>query len=469
MPHTQVHSIDTDRCGPLENWEKNFRPLRPESERRTYDPRGDHSQTRGGYTNRGCGRGRTQGRPLYCMFHERDTDHRMRDCPIFLKSKKKMIQKHNQPSTPSTAKEVNHTSHWHQPSQYSSSNQRPYQNFNPHLEYQSNYHRYPSQYYQPYNYTPHTSQAHTPQPTITYPLTPSQIMYPAARSQAAQPKTEPNNPPPPLQQSQDSSQQASSFPTFKTIHTITRGSNITLENKREKREHYRQVNHVAVKGPIARTKWSHVQITFTKADINLTSVPHTNAMVITAHIDKWNATRVLVDNESQAEILFLSTFEQMGFSKKQLKEASKSLYGFRGKKIEPVGSILLPVSFSTPSNARSEYITFDVVDMSNPYNAIFRRGLLNTFKAVLHSLYLCLKVPATLGVISVHGNQKDARNIEQDFAPCHRNVNCLQDEKEERSSSITRKEGEGSSASRPIELECETKRVPLTRGYQTKL
>jgi hypothetical protein len=139
-------------------------------------------------------------------------------------------------------------------------------------------------------------------------------------------------------------------------------------------------------------------------------------MVITAHIDKWNVTRVLVDNGSQAEILFLSTFEQMGFSKKQLKEASKSLYGFRGKKIEPVGSILLPVSFSTPSNARSEYITFDVVDMSNPYNAIFRRGLLNTFKAVVHSLYLCLKVPATLGVISVHGNQKDARNIEQDFA-----------------------------------------------------
>jgi hypothetical protein len=42
--------------------------------------------------------------------------------------------------------------------------------------------------------------------------------------------------------------------------------------------------------------------------------------------------------------------------------------------------------------------------MSYPYNAIFGRGLLNTFKAALHSLYLCLKVPATLGVISVHGN-----------------------------------------------------------------
>jgi hypothetical protein len=65
-----------------------------------------------------------------------------------------------------------------------------------------------------------------------------------------------------------------------------------------------------------QTKWLHVQITFTEAGIKFTSFPHTDVMVITAHIDKWNVTRVLVDNGSQAEILFLSTFEQIDFSKK---------------------------------------------------------------------------------------------------------------------------------------------------------
>jgi hypothetical protein len=40
-------------------------------------------------------------------------------------------------------------------------------------------------------------------------------------------------------------------------------------------------------------------------------------------------------------------------------------------------------------------------------------------------------------------------------------VNCLQDEKAENRSSIARNENEGSSSSRPIEPECETKRVPL--------
>jgi hypothetical protein len=47
-------------------------------------------------------------------------------------------------------------------------------------------------------------------------------------------------------------------------------------------------------------------ITFTVEDIKLTYFPHTDAMVINAHIDKWDAKRILVDNGSQAEILFLS-------------------------------------------------------------------------------------------------------------------------------------------------------------------
>jgi hypothetical protein len=158
-----------------------------------YDSRKDHQQNRGGYSNRGRGRGQNQEKPLYCMFHERDTAHRTRDFPIFLKSKKKMTQKQNQPSASSTAKEVNHTSHWCQ---------RSYQNFNPRPEYQPNYHIYPSQYYQPYNYSPHTSQIHTSQPTITYPPTPLQITYPTASSQTSQPKIEQNNlPPPPNQDS----------------------------------------------------------------------------------------------------------------------------------------------------------------------------------------------------------------------------------------------------------------------------
>jgi hypothetical protein len=76
----------------------------------------------------------------------------------------------------------------------------------------------------------------------------------------------------------------------------------------------------------------------------------------------------------------------------------------------------------------TEYITFDVVDMLYPYNAIFGQGLLNTFKAVLHSTYLCLKVPATFGVVTVFDSQKEAKNIEHGFALCHKNVHFLRED-----------------------------------------
>jgi hypothetical protein len=190
-------------------------------------------------------------------------------------------------------------------------------------------------------------------------------------------------------------------------------------------------------------------ITFIEADIKLVSFPHTDGMVITSHIDKWDVTRVLVDNGSQAEILLLLTFEQMGFDRKQLKEASKPLYGFSGRRIEPIGSISLPVSFGSLRNARTKYMTFDVVDMNYPYNAIFDRGLLNTFEVALHSNYLCLTVPTTLGVISIHGSQKDARNIEQAFALGRRNVNCLQDEKIESCSNTSTTKSRESFTSKP--------------------
>jgi hypothetical protein len=74
-------------------------------------------------------------------------------------------------------------------------------------------------------------------------------------------------------------------------------------------------------------------------------------MVITMHIDKWDVTRVLVDNGSQDEILFLSAFGQMGIVIKQLKEATKSLYGSSGRRIETIGSISLAVSFGSLQNA----------------------------------------------------------------------------------------------------------------------
>jgi hypothetical protein len=71
----------------------------------------------------------------------------------------------------------------------------------------------------------------------------------------------------------------------------------------------------------------------------------------------------------------------MGISHNLLKPADNPLYGFGGKGTFPLGKIELPLSVDTTSNARSEQVTIDIVDMVYPYNAIMGRGSINKLEA----------------------------------------------------------------------------------------
>jgi hypothetical protein len=120
----------------------------------------------------------------------------------------------------------------------------------------------------------------------------------------------------------------------------------------------------------------------------------------------------------------------MGISHSLLKPSDNPLYGFGGKGTFPVGKIELPLSFGVAPNARSEQVTFDIVDMVYPYNAIMGRGSINKFEAAIHGLYLCMKILGPQGAITVYGNQQVARNIERDFVPGQRNIHCLTAQRE---------------------------------------
>jgi hypothetical protein len=160
-------------------------------------------------------------------------------------------------------------------------------------------------------------------------------------------KTKANPPPQPPPQIQEPPQQADTLSTHDTILTITKGSKTDFYTKRQRRDYYRQVDNVAVEGPSTQTKWSHMPITFSSKYVNLASFPHTDVMVVTIHIDICGITKILINNGSQVEILFLTTFKKMGFEQKQLKEPTKPHYDFRGKRIEPIGVVTLPMSFGT--------------------------------------------------------------------------------------------------------------------------
>jgi hypothetical protein len=102
----------------------------------------------------------------------------------------------------------------------------------------------------------------------------------------------------------------------------------------------------------------------------------------------------------------------------------------RGKPIKLVAKIPLPISLGDLDNARTETLTFDMVDMYHPYLAIFGQGFMNKFDVLIRQQFLCLEIPAPKGVITVFGDQQEARNIEKGHTPRQTNVHQLNSTKE---------------------------------------
>jgi hypothetical protein len=311
-----------------------------------------------------------------CLFHGKDCAHPSRDCPETKATKDRM----SRAQSADNQRVVAHTYHHHQ--------QQPY---NEHIQHPPN-HAY--QHPQEVQVLPHPPPHHPNPHHHNHPQAPKQ---------------------------EDFAEQ----PYRGVIHMIIGGSSVDFETKRQKRDHYRSVNHVALTGPVVQTRWSHVPLTFDARDVDLRSAPHVDAMVINYSVAGWDIHKVLVNNGSQVDIIFLHAFDRMGISHILLKPSDNPLYDFGGKGTFPVSKIELPLSFGTAPNARSEQVTFDIVDMVYPYNAIMGRGSINKFEAAIHGLYLCMKILGPQGMIIVYGNQQTAHNIERDFVPGQRNVHCL--------------------------------------------
>jgi hypothetical protein len=178
------------------------------------------------------------------MYHGNEIDHRTKDCPIYIDTKHKMNQDTTQPSPQLHSREVNHTMQWAPCNQQHSSwypSHYPAQTF-------QNSQTQPSAYYQSHHYTTPNHLEPSPAPQMTYHPALPQIAYPMpSNTNVNQLKAEPS---PPLQQAQEPPQQTKHFPTQGIILTITGGSNIDFKTKRQRRDYYRQVNHVTVEGPV---------------------------------------------------------------------------------------------------------------------------------------------------------------------------------------------------------------------------
>jgi hypothetical protein len=129
-------------------------------------------------------------------------------------------------------------------------------------------------------------------------------------------------------------------------------------------------------------------ITFSEDDARGIHQPHDDALVVTMIIAGFITRRVLIDNGSSADIIYLPAYQQMKIDKERLKPIDIPLVGFTGDKVKPSGLVSLIIEVGTfPKQVRAS-VEFLVVDCPSAYNVIIGRPTLNKLRAVTSTYHL---------------------------------------------------------------------------------
>ena len=97
-------------------------------------------------------------------------------------------------------------------------------------------------------------------------------------------------------------------------------------------------------------------------------------------MEEFNMNRVLINNGSLANIIYLLAFQKMKLNKERLRPFTSLLISFTGDMVIPKGVVKLTIIAGTYLAQVSKEIDFLVVDCPSTYNVILGRITLNKLK-----------------------------------------------------------------------------------------
>ncbi|XP_050281619.1 uncharacterized protein LOC126722504 [Quercus robur] len=115
--------------------------------------------------------------------------------------------------------------------------------------------------------------------------------------------------------------------------------------------------------------------------------------------------RVLIDQGSGAEVMYLDLFKGLGLKNEDLSRYDTPLMGFDSCMVIPEGQISLPVNME----GKEVMVMFIVVASFSPYTAILGRPWIHAMGAVLSTLHVKVKFCTEQEITIVRGNQQVAR------------------------------------------------------------
>ena len=186
---------------------------------------------------------------------------------------------------------------------------------------------------------------------------------------------------------------------------IVGGTAATGSSKKARKTYLRMVRNVQLTGAVPKiARREGPIIEFSEEDARHLHHPHDDALVVSVRVGDYNMHWVLVDNNSSADILYYSAFQQTRIDKEQLILTNALLVGFRGSRVFSLGVITLSIVVGDYPQQIIKDMTFLVVDCSSAYNAILRRPMLNSWKAVTLTYHLMIKFPTDYGVGELRGS-----------------------------------------------------------------
>jgi len=136
-----------------------------------------------------------------------------------------------------------------------------------------------------------------------------------------------------------------------------------------------------------KLKVAREPISFNDDDLEGTIQPHDDALVVTARIRGFLVKWVMVDQGSEADVMYLNLFRGLVLKKEDLLKYDTPLVRFDGQVVILEGQISLPVNME----GREVTVVLVVIASFSPYMAILGRPWIHAIGAVPSTLHVKVK------------------------------------------------------------------------------
>ena len=118
-----------------------------------------------------------------------------------------------------------------------------------------------------------------------------------------------------------------------------------------------------------KMKFGREPIAFDDDNLEGTIQSHNDALVVTARISGFLVKKVMIDQGSEADVMYPDLFKGLELKNEDLSKYSTPLVRFYGKMVIPEGQISLPMNME----GKEVVVAFIVVASFSPYTTILGR------------------------------------------------------------------------------------------------